>query len=69
MADGLTPPTSGTVSFNPKDTSPNTAHFYAGKLKGVNAAYADGHVEQHNTLQMQCGHTPITTPGVNYWFY
>jgi prepilin-type processing-associated H-X9-DG protein len=44
---------------------PNTAHFFNGNLKGVNAAYADGHVESHNKRKMQCGYDS----GTIYWFY
>jgi prepilin-type processing-associated H-X9-DG protein len=47
------------------DISPNTAHFFGGGLKGVNAAYADGHVETHNKAKMHCGYVA----GSTYWFY
>jgi len=62
---GFTNPLSGKSSTNPKDCCPNTAHFYGNVLKGVNAAYADGHVEAHNRLQMLCGYTQSDP----YWFY
>jgi prepilin-type processing-associated H-X9-DG protein len=55
----------GKASTNPNDTSPNTAHFYNGTLKGVNAAYADGHVEAHPKKQMTCGYDQ----GDPYWYY
>jgi prepilin-type processing-associated H-X9-DG protein len=57
---------STTVSSNPQDTSPLTAHFVNGVLLGVNAAYADGHVETHNPSQMRCGYNQ---GGTQYWFY
>jgi prepilin-type processing-associated H-X9-DG protein len=60
-------PASGQQSSNSKDICPNTAHFYKGALVGVNAAYADGHVESHNKTTMLCGYqTGSTGP---YWFY
>ncbi|MGD0252066.1 MAG: prepilin-type N-terminal cleavage/methylation domain-containing protein [Verrucomicrobiota bacterium] len=62
---GLSKPLTGHASMNPIDCSPNTAHFYNNNLKGVNAAYADGHVEAHNKLQMRCGYNQ----GDPYWFY
>jgi prepilin-type processing-associated H-X9-DG protein len=64
-ANGLTAPRSGTPSADPKDCSPNTAHFYNGILRGVNAAYADGHVETHLQLDMNCGYSQSNP----YWFY
>jgi prepilin-type N-terminal cleavage/methylation domain-containing protein/prepilin-type processing-associated H-X9-DG protein len=62
---GFARPLSGKASFNPIDCSPNTAHFVNGVLLGVNAAYADGHVEAHNQSQMNCGYSQ----GDPYWFY
>jgi prepilin-type N-terminal cleavage/methylation domain-containing protein/prepilin-type processing-associated H-X9-DG protein len=62
---GFDKPQSGKASFDPNDCSPNTAHFYVGALKGVNAAYADGHVETHNKRDMRCGYQNGTT----WWFY
>jgi len=62
---GLNRPLSGKSSYHPADCSPNTAHFYDNVLKGVNAAYADGHVESHNKFQMVCGYDQ----GDPYWFY
>jgi prepilin-type N-terminal cleavage/methylation domain-containing protein len=57
--------TSATVSSNPRDTSPLGAHFFNHTLKGVEAAYADGHVENHTPYQMVCGYDQST----QYWFY
>lgn len=62
---GFVAPTSGKASADPNDCCPNTAHFYNGVLKGVNAAYADGHVEFHNKGQMHCGYQS----GSVWWFY
>ena len=62
---GFAMPQTGKASFNPNDCSPNTAHYFNGVLKGVNAAYADGHVESHNKSQMTCGYVN----GTIYWFY
>ncbi|HEX5221304.1 MAG TPA: prepilin-type N-terminal cleavage/methylation domain-containing protein [Verrucomicrobiae bacterium] len=64
--NGLNTPPSGKVSWNPDDCSPNTAHFAAGKLAGVNAAYADGRVETHNKNRMKCGYA---NGAAIYWFY
>jgi len=63
---GFDPPLSGVASRDPKDCSPNTAHFFSRVLKGVNAAYADGHVETHNRLKMLCGYDQGEA---NFWFY
>jgi prepilin-type N-terminal cleavage/methylation domain-containing protein/prepilin-type processing-associated H-X9-DG protein len=63
----IVPPSSGVASSNPKDICPNTAHFFNGVLRGVNAAYADGHVEMHIQPEMRCGWT--STGGTPYWFY
>ncbi len=60
------PPKSGQSSPDPADCCPNTAHFYKGNIVGVNAAYADGHVEGHNKNTMLCGYVNGTQP---YWFY
>ena len=62
---GFDRPLTGKASMNPNDCSPNTAHFVNGVLLGVNAAYADGHVEAHNQSQMNCGYNQ----GDPYWFY
>ena len=62
---GLLLPQSGKASYHPSDCSPNTAHFVNGVLLGVNAAYADGHVESHNPSQMNCGYDQSDP----YWFY
>jgi prepilin-type N-terminal cleavage/methylation domain-containing protein/prepilin-type processing-associated H-X9-DG protein len=63
--NGFDKPLSGKSSTSPSDCSPNTAHFYGRVLKGVNAAYADGHVEGHNRLQMLCGYSQSDP----YWYY
>lgn len=62
---GFSMPASGHATSNPSDCSPNTAHFFNGTLMGVNAAYADGHVETHNKNQMKCGYDN----GGIYWYY
>jgi prepilin-type processing-associated H-X9-DG protein len=62
---GFATPPSGKVSRDPNDCSPNTAHFVNGVLLGVNAAFADGHVETHNKSQMLCGYSQSNP----YWFY
>jgi prepilin-type processing-associated H-X9-DG protein len=64
-------PASGKASANPADTCPNTAHFVNGVLLGVNAAYADGHVEMHSQATMLCGYVTGGNPatGDPYWFY
>ena len=31
----------------------NMGHYYNGKLAGVNVAYCDGHVENHNRAQIK----------------
>jgi len=63
----IVPPASGVASSSPKDICPNTAHFFNGNLNGVNAAYADGHVEMHTPPDMLCGYqTGGTMP---FWFY
>ena len=64
-ANGLADSPTGRASPSTDDLSPNTAHFSGKSLKGVNAAYADGHVESHNKNKMQCGYVS----GSIYWFY
>ncbi len=67
MLGTIVEPVSNQASSNTKDVCPNTAHFWKGSLVGVNAAYADGHVEAHNKNTMLCGYvTGGTDP---YWFY
>jgi prepilin-type N-terminal cleavage/methylation domain-containing protein len=63
---GFEMPLSGNSSRDPKDCSPNTAHYYNRVLKGVDAAYADGHVETHGRLQMLCGYDVGETI---FWYY
>jgi prepilin-type N-terminal cleavage/methylation domain-containing protein/prepilin-type processing-associated H-X9-DG protein len=65
--NGLTAPPSGTPSQSVNDISPNTAHFIGSTLKGVNAAYADGHVETHGKAKIVCGMT--SQSGGTWWFY
>ena len=65
QAGGLKSPLPGSSEVDNID--PNSAHFYAGKLTGVNCAYADGHVEGHNPSQIRCVY--VTTGGNTYWFY
>jgi prepilin-type processing-associated H-X9-DG protein len=64
----IVPPASGIASSNPTNTCPNTAHFVNGVLQGVNAAYADGHVESHTQATMLCGYA-TGGGGDPYWFY
>ncbi len=61
------PPASGVASADPNDICPNTAHFVNGVLLGVNAAYADGHVEMHSPANMLCGYGSAGSSP--YWFY
>ncbi|MGH7953839.1 MAG: prepilin-type N-terminal cleavage/methylation domain-containing protein [Limisphaerales bacterium] len=65
---GFDPPPSTPNALNPNCISHNTAHVYNGALKGVNAAYADGHVETHNPSRMHCGYDQGETTGP-MWFY
>ena len=65
LGSGFAAPQSPPASTNPNSCSVNTAHFVNGVLLGVNAAYADGHVEAHNQNQMNCGYSQ----GDPYWFY
>jgi prepilin-type N-terminal cleavage/methylation domain-containing protein/prepilin-type processing-associated H-X9-DG protein len=57
---------SGPVSPDVQRINPNTAHFINGTLLGVNAAFADGHVEARSKEQMRAVHF---VSGVGYWFY
>jgi prepilin-type N-terminal cleavage/methylation domain-containing protein/prepilin-type processing-associated H-X9-DG protein len=67
----ITLPASGNASADPKDCCPNTAHFFNGVLRGVNASYADGHVEMHIQPDMLCGYVVPgnAATGDPYWFY
>jgi prepilin-type processing-associated H-X9-DG protein len=65
--NGMTAPPSGVPSPNVSDISPNTAHFFGGRLNGVNAAYADGRVETHAKAKIVCGAT--SQSGGTWWFY
>lgn len=56
-------PKVGTVV--PDDICPNTAHFVNGKLIGVNAAFADGRVEDRSPSQIRA----VYSNGSAYWFY
>ena len=60
---GLNSPANGSPEVG--NIAPNTAHFYAGHLSGVNCAYADGHVDTHNPGQIRC----VYAAGATYWFY
>lgn len=62
---GLADSVTHKASYNAADQCANVAHFYNNTLKGVNAAYADGHVEVHPPNQMICGYIN----GSIYWFY
>jgi prepilin-type processing-associated H-X9-DG protein len=56
----------GTVMSTNLDTiSQNSAHFVNGILIGVNAAYADGHVESHAKNQIVPAYANLNA----YWFY
>jgi prepilin-type N-terminal cleavage/methylation domain-containing protein/prepilin-type processing-associated H-X9-DG protein len=61
---GLISPSAASPDVN--NISPNTAHFSGGTLNGVNAAYADGHVEYHNKSKMLPAYS---NGGAAYWFY
>jgi prepilin-type N-terminal cleavage/methylation domain-containing protein/prepilin-type processing-associated H-X9-DG protein len=64
QGNGLNSPQA--ASTNVDNISPNTAHFSSGGLNGVNAAYADGHVEYHNKNKL----TPAyVNSAPSYWFY
>jgi prepilin-type N-terminal cleavage/methylation domain-containing protein/prepilin-type processing-associated H-X9-DG protein len=58
---------SGNQAMNPDPSTinPASAHFSGGTLNGVNAAYADGHVEYHNKSKI----LPAYANGDAYWFY
>jgi prepilin-type N-terminal cleavage/methylation domain-containing protein/prepilin-type processing-associated H-X9-DG protein len=60
---GLDP--NSVMSPDPNNISPQSAHFSGGALNGVNAAYADGHVEYHNKSKI----VPAYANGDAYWFY
>jgi prepilin-type processing-associated H-X9-DG protein len=49
------------------DICNNTAHFLGGKLQGVNAAYADGHVESRGRSKIRCVYQ--NQSGTTFWFY
>jgi len=54
-----------TMSPNVNSISSYSAHFVNGSLIGVNAAYADGHVEAHSPSQIHAAYAN----GDAYWFY
>ena len=58
-------PNSGPMSPDPNTISSKSAHFSGGALSGVNAAYADGHVESHSKSKI----VPAYANGDAYWFY
>ena len=68
-ANGLNAPPSGNPSANFKDISPNTAHFFNGVLRGMNDAYADGHVETHLPPDINCGYVQGAVGTGPFWFY
>jgi prepilin-type N-terminal cleavage/methylation domain-containing protein/prepilin-type processing-associated H-X9-DG protein len=53
------------MSSDVNTISPASAHFSGGGLNGVNAAYADGHVEYHTKNKI----VPAYANGDAYWFY
>jgi prepilin-type N-terminal cleavage/methylation domain-containing protein/prepilin-type processing-associated H-X9-DG protein len=55
------------VGYAIEDIDPKTAHFSGTTLNGVNAGYADGHVEYHNKSKIVCAWENSSAP--NYWFY
>jgi prepilin-type processing-associated H-X9-DG protein len=63
--NGIQDSITGKASSSPEDQSANLAHFFNKRFKGVNAAYADGHVESHVPRQMECGYFQ----GSVFWFY
>jgi prepilin-type processing-associated H-X9-DG protein len=63
QGNGLLSPSPGSTDV--ANISPNHAHFVSGKLNGVNAAYADGHVEAHQPAKIRAAYLQ----GGNYWFY
>lgn len=54
------------VGSDVADIDPATAHFSGGTLNGVNAAYADGHVEYHNKSKIVPAYL---NDAPSYWFY
>ena len=58
---------SAVVGHDIENISPNHAHFNGGKFAGVNAAYADGHVETHNAKKTRCAYS--NPSGATFWFY
>jgi prepilin-type processing-associated H-X9-DG protein len=66
--NGLSSPPQG-IGPGSTNISPNTAHFFGGRLNGVNAAYVDGRVEMRGPAAIACGYTPALAPGNTYWFY
>jgi len=62
---GMASPTDATA------ICPSTAHFEGVRIKGVNAAYVDGHVETHNKDKMLCGYLPAGAGSSSgpYWYY
>jgi prepilin-type N-terminal cleavage/methylation domain-containing protein/prepilin-type processing-associated H-X9-DG protein len=56
------------ATANVADVNPKSSHWFAGQLIGVNAAYADGHVESRHPSQMRAVYSP-KNQGNNFWFY
>jgi prepilin-type N-terminal cleavage/methylation domain-containing protein/prepilin-type processing-associated H-X9-DG protein len=63
QGNGLNSP--GVGSPDVANISPNTAHFTSGKLNGVNAAFADGHVESRPASKVRA----VYATGATFWFY
>lgn len=63
QGNGLNSPRPGSPDVN--NISPNTGHFYAGRFNGVNAAFADGHVESRPAKKVRA----VYSTGDTYWFY
>ena len=61
---GLNSPTQ--ASTNVDNISPNTAHFFGGRLSGVNAAFCDGHVDNRRPSQIKAVYV---NSAPSYWFY
>ncbi len=54
------------ISTNVQDICNNTAHFFGGRLQGVNAAFVDGHVEARTPAKMKAVYANNI---LSYWFY
>jgi len=63
QGNGLNSPQA--ASTDVANISPNTAHFSGGRISGVNAAFADGHVEGRTPTKIRA----VYSNGATYWFY